>query len=82
MKFVPASGAASRMFKDLFAFLNAAYDEPTSDFEKFFFDHLSQMAFYSDLNEVCKKNYGEEIPALLSEKNIRKLFPPCLAKRG
>lgn len=81
VKFVPASGAASRMFKDLFAFLNAAYGEPTSDFEKFFFDHLYQMAFYSDLNEVCKKNYGEEIPALLSEKNMRKLFPPCLAKR-
>ena len=32
VKFVPASGAASRMFKDLFAFLNAAYGEPTSDF--------------------------------------------------
>lgn len=36
VKFVPASGAASRMFKDLFAFLEAAYDAPTTDFEKFF----------------------------------------------
>ena len=25
-KFVPASGAASRMFKDMFAFLEASYD--------------------------------------------------------
>ena len=33
VKFVPASGAASRMFKDLFAFLNADYDIPTTDFE-------------------------------------------------
>jgi len=34
VKFVPASGAASRMFKDLFAFLDAPYDEPTNAFEK------------------------------------------------
>ena len=28
VKFVPASGAASRMFKDMFAFLNGDHDEP------------------------------------------------------
>ena len=38
VKFVPASGAASRMFKDLFAFLDADYDVPTTDFEKHLFD--------------------------------------------
>ncbi|MDR0835362.1 MAG: DUF4301 family protein, partial [Tannerella sp.] len=31
-KFVPASGAASRMFKDLFSFLSASYNAPTTDF--------------------------------------------------
>lgn len=36
VKFVPASGAASRMFKNMFAFLNAPYDVPTTDFEKQF----------------------------------------------
>lgn len=34
VKFVPASGAASRMFKNLFAFLDASYDEPQTDFDK------------------------------------------------
>lgn len=34
VKFVPASGAASRMFKNMFAFLDAPYDVPTTDFEK------------------------------------------------
>ncbi len=34
VKFVPASGAASRMFKDMFAFVDADYDVPTTDFEK------------------------------------------------
>ena len=30
VKFVPASGAASRMFKDMFAFVDADYDVPTT----------------------------------------------------
>ena len=38
VKFVPASGAASRMFKNLFEFLGADYDVPTTSFEKKFFD--------------------------------------------
>ena len=37
IKFVPASGAASRMFKDLFEFIDAPYDVPTKPFEKTFF---------------------------------------------
>lgn len=36
VKFVPASGAASRMFKNMFAFLDADYDVPAIDFEKHF----------------------------------------------
>ena len=40
VKFVPASGAASRMFKNLFEFLDADYDAPTTDFEKKFFDNI------------------------------------------
>ena len=35
LKFVPASGAASRMFKNLFAFLDSDYNNPTTDFEKY-----------------------------------------------
>ena len=34
VKFVPASGAASRMFKNMFEFLGADYDIPQTDFEK------------------------------------------------
>jgi len=33
-KFQPASGAASRMFKNLFAFINEGKTEPETDFEK------------------------------------------------
>lgn len=43
VKFVPASGAASRMFKDLYAFLHASYDVPTTDFEKEFFGNIKNL---------------------------------------
>ena len=56
VKFVPASGAASRMFKDLFAFIDAPYDVPTTDFEKTFFDGLPKFAFRKALCEKCKEN--------------------------
>ena len=50
VKFVPASGAASRMFKNMFEFFGAEYDKPTTDFEKKFFDHIHDFEFYNDLN--------------------------------
>ncbi|MBQ5572724.1 MAG: DUF4301 family protein, partial [Bacteroidaceae bacterium] len=64
-KFVPASGAASRMFKDLFGFLDAEYTIPTTDFEKKFFESIENFAFYNDLNAVCLKNEGKNIAALV-----------------
>src|SRR5690554_5606709 len=46
VKFVPASGAASRMFKDLYAFLEAEDDDIHQDaFVRKFFDGLSNFAF-------------------------------------
>ena len=49
VKFVPASGAASRMFKNMFAFVDADYDVPTTDFEKKYFDQIENFAFYEAL---------------------------------
>ena len=65
LKFVPASGAASRMFKDLFAFLSAEYDVPTTDFEKNFFVNIEKFAFYGDLDETCRKNKGLSVKELV-----------------
>lgn len=56
VKFVPASGAASRMFKNLFAFLTADYDVPTTDFEKEFFNNIKHFAFKHELCHKCKEN--------------------------
>ena len=67
LKFVPASGAASRMFKDLFAFLSAEYDVPTTDFEKNFFANIEKFAFYGDLDETCRKNKGFTVKELVEK---------------
>ena len=52
VKFVPASGAASRMFKNLFEFLSADYDQPTTKFEQAFFLDYFLYKIRSDRKEV------------------------------
>ena len=71
LKFVPASGAASRMFKDLFSFLSAEYDVPTTDFEKNFFANIDKFAFYGDLDESCVKNNSLNIKELIAKGNYK-----------
>lgn len=82
VKLVPASGAASRMFKDLFAFLSADYQEPATDFEKTFFDNISKFAFYADLSEVCQKLYGANIEQLASQGNYKQIVAALLTNEG
>ena len=65
VKFVPASGAASRMFKDLFSFLEKEYDEPATEFEKMFFANIEKFAFFEELNNVCVKNNSETVKKLI-----------------
>lgn len=82
MKFIPASGAASRMFKNLFEFLGADYDEPSTDFEKKFFNQIECFAFYKDLNEACRNNAGKDILALLAEKKYKVIVANLLESAG
>lgn len=82
IKFVPASGAATRMFKDLFEFVDASYDVPTSVFEKAFFEGLDKFAFYEDLDAVCLKNEGENIEALLKEGRYKTIVENLLKPEG
>ena len=82
VKFVPASGAASRMFKNLFEFLGADYSEPTTDFEKKFFSRVHDFAFYDELNEACIKNTGKDIDTLIAEKNYKAVVANLLESAG
>lgn len=82
VKFVPASGAASRMFKNMFAFVDADYDVPTTDFEKKYFDEIERFAFYDALNEVCLKNEGKSIKELIAAGNYKAVASNMLKKEG
>lgn len=82
VKFVPASGAASRMFKNLFEFLDAEYDAPTTDFEKKFFDNIERFAFYDALNDACVVLYGNTIDGLMEEGNYKEVVAALLGEDG
>lgn len=82
VKFVPASGAASRMFKNLYEFLSASYEEPTTLFERQFFEGLERFAFYEALNSCCVAKEGKPIPTLLREKGYKQIVKLLLGESG
>ena len=82
VKFVPASGAASRMFKDMFAFVDADYDKPTTDFEKKYFDNIQKFAFYQELDAVCQKNEGKGVKELMAAGNYKAVAANMLKAEG
>ncbi len=63
-KFVPASGAASRMFQDLFAFADSGEETKFTDI---FFAHIQSFAFFDDLNAATKRLYGLDINGLMQQ---------------
>lgn len=80
IKFVPASGAASRMFKALFAFMDsysgseedyARMQKDQSDASVFsFFKHLEKFAFYDDLRVAHQKLTG----VALEESHVKREY--------
>jgi hypothetical protein len=82
VKFVPASGAASRMFKDLFEFIEADYTIPSTPFEKQFFDQIEQFAFYAALDNACLNNQGKSINQLIEDGEYKAIVHNLLEKEG
>ena len=82
LKFVPASGAASRMFKDLFEFAERNDNVLTTSFEKKFFAEISKFAFFSDLNEACIKNTGNNINQLMIDSQFVIIIENLLSDKG
>ena len=91
VKFVPASGAASRMFKYLFEILNA-YDGSEKEYLKIMenrsfgsfynlFHNLRNFAFFNDLEDVLrsKKSSYDDI---LKRKDILSLLQNLLTAEG
>ena len=82
LKFVPASGAASRMFKNLFGFLSADYDVPTTEFEKKFFHDIEKFAFFGALNAKCEENTGRGVLALIADGQYKEVVSELLEAKG
>jgi len=77
-KFVPASGAATRMFKDLYAYLESNED---SNFVKYFIENISRFAFYEDLKRALL-NDGYKIENLLLKKDYTTIIDYLLSEKG
>jgi hypothetical protein len=81
VKFVPASGAASRMFKDLFSFLESDGDISKSSFVQKFISNLAKFAFYADLDESLKSK-GSSIQACVDAGDAKKIVNELLSEEG
>ncbi|HEX6201658.1 MAG TPA: DUF4301 family protein [Thermoanaerobaculia bacterium] len=75
VKFVPASGAASRMFRDLEALLHG--DEAENDEGRLFLDRLPDFAFYEDLREALAAD-GEDLATLRRERRLQPILDALL----
>lgn len=91
LKFVPASGAASRMFKTIFEFMET-YDGSATDIEKFerdqsfnsayhFFANIKRFAFYGDLKNILAEN-GFSLEDLLIERRFKIILEYFLTDKG
>ena len=81
VKFVPASGAASRMFKDLFSFLEGDGDLEKSSFTKKFIQNIRKFAFYDDL-DLYLQSQGTSIAACEESGNYIKIVSALLSEEG
>jgi len=81
-KMVPASGAASRMFKDLFSFLGTGKDKPDNDFMKQFFDRIEDFAFFPILNGECLRLYNKSALSLIKDNRYKEVVEALINKDG
>lgn len=82
VKMVPASGAASRMFKNVFSFINSGKKKPSDDFMKEFFERITDFAFFPELNSRCIEAYGKSVLTLLDEKHYQEVADMLLSAEG
>ena len=79
-KFVPASGAASRMFKELYSYLESESDEVVVK-AKAFLTKLPKFAFYEDLRNAMAKD-GYALEHEIEYQNYKLIVRYILEKEG
>ncbi len=73
-KFTPASGAATRMFKKLYAFADSEDLEPVEPEIIKFFNNIDKFAFYDDLQQLCKQKFGKSVEQLLKQSRYKNIL--------
>ncbi|MGL4994064.1 MAG: DUF4301 family protein [Bacteroidales bacterium] len=82
VKFVPASGAATRMFKNLYEFLDTPNDAASTPFERTFFDNIENFAFFNSLNSCCSRMYGKDVKELIDSGQSHEVVRLILCSEG
>lgn len=90
-KFVPASGAASRMFKNLFEFRNAYRGTNDDQFEilkdkgpdsiYYFFEHLEDLPFFDKLLDSLEER-GFDFETTMKESRYERILNSLLTDKG
>jgi len=80
IKFVPASGAASRMFKELFTFIESQQQIPNAYIDNFI-NNIKSFAFYPSLALVMKVK-GLDIELCLENKDYKTIIEFLLKDKG
>lgn len=82
-KFVPASGAASRMFKALYAFVNSGAETagPGTPVAALI-DNLDRLPFAEELDVACRTLYGKDARELSSEGRHKDIVSAIISDKG
>lgn len=85
LKFVPASGAASRMFQELYTLLSLPEPidrETLTPAQQFFFEHINDFPFFGELSEACLRNEWSPISKLINNGRYATIAQSLLLKEG
>lgn len=82
-KFVPASGAASRMFKALFSFVDGdenipAEGSPVAEL----IENIHDIAFFNELDDTCRELYNKSVDNLIDEGRHKDVISTIITEKG
>ncbi len=81
VKFQPASGAASRMFKALFEYVDSTDDQPKAAVVEVL-ENIEKMPFYNELNNTTLKLYGMDVKALREAGRNKDIIRAIISPEG
>lgn len=82
-KFVPASGAASRMFKALFAFVDSDEDIPDEKSPvRAIIDNLTKIPFIGELDDTLRRTYGVNSADLCAQGRYKDIIRAIVSEDG